>query len=306
MTVSNGRPISADGTPDATDAFMIRAPSRCRLSSSSRAVATTASISAGRQNAPARRVVGVLDRDDPRAGRVRRVAGADRLADLLGREAARLAAERPRHQAGEHRRPAELGDEDVRVLLGDDLLARLGERAQRDLVRHRRRRDEDRLLLPEQLRRAALELVHGRVLAPLLVADLGRGDRGAHLRASAASWCPSGGRSSRAFRRLDGGLGLRRRGRDGPRSRSARPPASPPSPRRAARPACVRRLLQHLRAARPPRARSRASRRRTRRASPSPRSRSARSSAPPGRRAGSRSSAGGSRSPSAASRRRAR
>ena len=34
---------------------------------------------------------------------------------------------------------------------------------------------------PEQLGRAALELVDGRVLAPLLVADLGRGDRGAHL-----------------------------------------------------------------------------------------------------------------------------
>ena len=68
----------------------------------------------------------------------------------------------------------------------------------------------------------------------------------------------------------------------------------------------VRRLVEQLRAPRPPPGRSRASPRRTRRASPSPRSPSARSSAPPARRAGSRSSADGSRSPSAALRRRAR
>ena len=52
---------------------------------------------------------------------------------------------------------------------------------QRDLVRHRRGRDEDGLLLAEQRGAAALELEHGRVLALLLVADDRLGDRPAHL-----------------------------------------------------------------------------------------------------------------------------
>src|SRR5439155_5507465 len=52
---------------------------------------------------------------------------------------------------------------------------------QRDLVRHRRRREKERTLVAEQLRRAALQLVHRRVLAHLLVADLGGGHRSAHL-----------------------------------------------------------------------------------------------------------------------------
>ena len=68
------------------------------------------------------------------------------------------------------------------VLLADELVARLGVQPQRDLVRHRRRREVDRLLLAEQRRGARLELVDGRILALLLVADVGGGDRGAHAR----------------------------------------------------------------------------------------------------------------------------
>ena len=65
--------------------------------------------------------------------------------------------------------------------------------AQRDLVRHRRRRQVDRVLLAEQLRAAPLELEDGRVLALLLVADLRVRHRLAHPGGLAA--CPSGGRS---------------------------------------------------------------------------------------------------------------
>ena len=60
--------------------------------------------------------------------------------------------------------------------------AALAEAVERDLVRHRRGRQEERLLLPEQLGRTTLQLVDGRVLAQLLVADLGGGHRGTHLR----------------------------------------------------------------------------------------------------------------------------
>ncbi len=89
-------------------------------------------------------------------------------------------------QPGVDGRPAELVEEDVRHRLGDDLVARLGQRAKRDLVRHRRRREEDGLLVAEQRRGALLERDDGRVLALLLVPDDGIGDRAAHLRASAA------------------------------------------------------------------------------------------------------------------------
>ena len=68
------------------------------------------------------------------------------------------------------------------MLLREDLVARLAVEPQRDLVRHRRRRNEDGLFLSQQLGSARLEPVDGRVLALLLVAYLGRGNRLAHAR----------------------------------------------------------------------------------------------------------------------------
>jgi hypothetical protein len=53
---------------------------------------------------------------------------------------------------------------------------------QSDLVRHRRGREKDGLLLAEQGRATRLELVDRRILAALLVADGGLRDRGAHAR----------------------------------------------------------------------------------------------------------------------------
>jgi hypothetical protein len=79
-----------------------------------------------------------------------------------------------------HCRPAELGDEDVAVLLTEQLVAGLGVEPQRDLVRHRRRRQVDGVLLAEERGSARLELDDGRVLPLLLVADGGSSDRGAH------------------------------------------------------------------------------------------------------------------------------
>jgi hypothetical protein len=78
------------------------------------------------------------------------------------------------------RRTAQLRDQEVRVLLGDQLVAGVSEHPQRDLVRHRRRRDEDRVLLAERVGRAPLELVDRGILAQLLVADLCIRNRLAH------------------------------------------------------------------------------------------------------------------------------
>jgi hypothetical protein len=68
----------------------------------------------------------------------------------------------------------------VRPLLGHDLAAGPAEHAQRGLVRHRRGRKEECRLVAEQLRHAALQLVRGRILALLLVANLGGRHRREH------------------------------------------------------------------------------------------------------------------------------
>ncbi len=134
-----------------------------------------------RPDPPAARVVGVLDPEQARPRRVDR-GGAMGRADLVGAVAAGDAGKPAGDDAGVDRRSAELGDEDVAVLLAEQLVAELGVQPDRDLVRHRRGRQEDRLVLAEQARRTLLELVDGRVLALLLVAHSGRGDRGSHSR----------------------------------------------------------------------------------------------------------------------------
>ena len=97
-----------------------------------------------------------------------------------------VAGQPAHHEPAEDGRPALLVDEDVRVLLGEHLVAGTREDPQRDLVRHRRRREEDRLLLAEERGAAPLELENRRILALLLVADGGVRDRLAHRRGSAA------------------------------------------------------------------------------------------------------------------------
>ena len=84
------------------------------------------------------------------------------------------------HEAAEDGGAALLVDQHVRVLLREQLVAGLREDPQRDLVRHRRRRQEDGGLVAEEGGGAPLELEDGRVLAVLLVADLGVRDRLAH------------------------------------------------------------------------------------------------------------------------------
>ena len=181
MTVSKREPISAASMPSATAAFRSRAPSRWKPEVELERERVQLADLVERPDPPAARVVGVLD---PEQAGPRRVDRGDAVgsAGLLGAVAAGHAGEPARDDAGVDGRAAELGDEDVAVLLADQLVAELGVEADRDLVRHRRGRQEDRLVLAEQVRGALLELVDRRVLAPLLVAD-GRGrDRRAHPR----------------------------------------------------------------------------------------------------------------------------
>src|SRR5262249_20044501 len=107
---------------------------------------------------------------------------ADGTPDLVGRQPSILTGEPAGDESRVDGRAAELVEQDVRVLVGEQLVARLAEQMQRDLVCHSRRRHVDGLVLAEQCGGAALELEDGRVLALLLVSDDRLGDRGAHSR----------------------------------------------------------------------------------------------------------------------------
>ena len=235
VTVSKRRPISAAGTPSAVEALKIRAPSRCTASSSSRTTATTASISSRRQTRPPDELC-VFSSETSRVRGSWPLRGSVIAARICSGDPPRVARERANEEAGVHRRAALLGDEDVRVLLGDQHVPGLGLDPEGDLVRHRRRRQEDRFLLPEQLRCPALELEHGRVLALLLVADDRVRDRLPH-RGRRLGQRPSGARSRSASypTRLPS---PRRRGAPcRARRRTRRPVPSRPAARREASPA---------------------------------------------------------------------
>ena len=89
VTVSKSRPISAAGTPSATDAFAIRAPSRWTARPSSRAARRRRRQLVERPDRAARAVVGVLEREHRGARRCSRSSGRIAAAHLLGRDAAR-------------------------------------------------------------------------------------------------------------------------------------------------------------------------------------------------------------------------
>jgi hypothetical protein len=134
-----------------------------------------------RPDPASRVVVGVLEREhrDPLVGGLRaRLAG---LAHLLGHDPAGDASEADRHQPGVGGRAAVLVDDDVRGLVRQKHVTRAAVELERDLVRHRRGREEDGGLLSEQARDPPLELEHGQVLPLLLVTDHGFGDRAPHL-----------------------------------------------------------------------------------------------------------------------------
>jgi hypothetical protein len=64
----------------------------------------------------------------------------------------------------------------------DDLVAAGPDvQAQADVVAHRPRRQEHRILVAQQAGDALAQRLHGRVEEMLLVADLGRGHDAAHL-----------------------------------------------------------------------------------------------------------------------------
>ena len=135
-----------------------------------------------RPHAPARDVVRVLDDEHGRALVDHVLDGRGRRVHLRRREPAADAGQADGEEPRVRGCAAELVDEHVRVLLGDEHVARPAVELQGDLVRHRRGRQEERALLAEQLGDPLLQLVDRRVFLHLLVADDRGRDGGAHPR----------------------------------------------------------------------------------------------------------------------------
>ena len=130
------------------------------------------------EDAAARAVVGVLERDERRA----RVVVGVRLharEQLLDAEEATRPGDDELH-AAEHGRRADLVERDVCALADDDLVARPGLAGNRELVAHGPRWHEERGFLSGDCRHLALEGEHARVLPEDVVADGGVGHRAAH------------------------------------------------------------------------------------------------------------------------------
>ena len=188
VTVSNVPPISAAGTPSATAAFSepraVEVHAQPELARGRRR--TAASSSSGQIRPPDE--LCVFSSETSFVTRlVARARVGHRRADLLRREpSARSPGSGAREQPRVHGRAARSAMKTCECSSAITYVAGLGEDPERDLVRHRRRRQVDRRLLAEQLRGARLELDHRRVLALLLVADDRVRDRLAACPATAA------------------------------------------------------------------------------------------------------------------------
>jgi hypothetical protein len=119
-------------------------------------------------------------------------------------------------------RTAAFEADDVRGRVAQHRLAGPTMHGQRNLVRHRARRQEYRRVLAEQVGAARDQAVHARILVRAFVADLGRGHRRAHrggrLRLGVAGEVDQVGRRHRGL----GILGRRNAHRSPSRATTAR------------------------------------------------------------------------------------
>ena len=126
-----------------------------------------------------------------------------RLAKRFGRELSVGARQRRDLEAAERGMRAAFAGDDVRGLMRQDLVAGPAMHQRRRDVAHGARRHEDRGLLAEQVGDALAQRVHGRIVADLLVADLGPRHRLAH-RGVGRVWV-----SDSRLMRIGGALGSR-------------------------------------------------------------------------------------------------
>ena len=148
---------------------------------------------------PAAAIVGVLQADEPGVDGVH-VVGADLALEVGDAQQAIAAVDRPAGDAAERRRAAGFPEADVAGRFEEDFVLRSAVDADRDLVRHRSRWDEEAGFLAEEGRGAAFEFVDGGVFAEDVIADRrgrhGREHAGRRLRDGVAAEVDHGGVSS--------------------------------------------------------------------------------------------------------------
>ena len=128
-----------------------------------------------------REVGGVFNLDQSRC-RAERAIRRNRRLDVLPCQNPALGRHGADQAAGEHRRRRHLIIENVCARLGDHFLARLRQRANRNLVAHCARGHKQRRHAAKPLRRAPLQQIDRGVFAINVVADFGRSHRRAHLK----------------------------------------------------------------------------------------------------------------------------
>ena len=124
---------------------------------------------------------GLLDTDD-RLRRLVAAARVKRLAKRVGRELSIGAGQRRDLESAQRGMRAAFAGDDMRGLVRQDLVAGPAMHQRCRDVAHGAGRHEHRGLLAEQVGHALAQHIHGRIVADLLVADLGARDRLAHVR----------------------------------------------------------------------------------------------------------------------------
>ena len=110
----NDVPTHEPGCPDATTAFMSRAPSRCMARLCERAHRAISAMLGHRVNPPAPAIMGVFQPDEPGPDVVHVVSGPDGVAHVVERQQAAITFKRPRRHARQPGDAAGLPDVNMR------------------------------------------------------------------------------------------------------------------------------------------------------------------------------------------------
>ena len=171
--------------PVATQAFSSRAPSMWVARPLALAISHDLVERGLLPDRAAADIGGLLDADDGLRRLVARARMQRCLRNVSGVNCPSAPWQRRDLEAAERGMRAAFAGDDVRGLVREDLVAGPAMHQRRGDVAHRARRHEDRGLLAEQLGDALAQRIDGRIVADLLVADLGPRHRLAHRQASA-------------------------------------------------------------------------------------------------------------------------
>ena len=179
-TVSKWRAHSCASIPEATTAFISRAPSKCMARLCSRAQRAISAMLVDRVDPSAAAIMGIFQADQPGSDIMHIVRGPNGIAHVGQRKHAAVPLERSRRHARQPGDPAGLPHINMRRGRAQQFVARLCIDSDADLVGHRARWNKHRRLFIKELGDPALEALDRRVIAEDVVTDLRLGHRPPH------------------------------------------------------------------------------------------------------------------------------